>query len=164
LPYSHASPWQRSGALRSARQVLDAAYPFLSRSQWLQALEYLQPCLCLVADEVIVPHASLATLVYQLETYDCSATPGAGVSPAPAQAAAEYAVKQTYAIRPTLLTQLDRVNYSCRLPRSRVVNEALHHWLSRYPEAQCPLPEALCVVLLIHPPGCPVRSMLILFA
>jgi hypothetical protein len=142
LSYSHASPWQRTEALRSARQVLDAAYPFLSRSQWLQALDDLQPSLCLVDDEVIVPHASLATLVYHLETYYRPAVPRAGVPTEPAQVVAEQAVKQTYAIGLTLLTQLDRVNYWCRLPRSRLVNEALRHWLSRYPEAQCPIPEA----------------------
>jgi hypothetical protein len=142
LPYSHASHWQRSEALRSARQVLDAAYPFLSRSQWLQVLDDLQPSLSLVDDEVIVPHASLATLVYHLETYYRPAVPGAGVPAEPTQLVAEQAVKQTYAIGLTLLTQLDRVNYWCRLPRSRLVNEALRHWLSRYPEAQCPIPEA----------------------
>jgi hypothetical protein len=142
LPYSHASPWQRSEALRSARQVLDVAYPFLSRSQWLQALDDLQPTLCLVADEVLVPHTSLAALVYHLETHYRPTVPGAGVSPEPALDANESAVKQTYAIRPTLLTHLDRVNYWCRLPRSRIVNEALRHWLSRYPQAQWPIPEA----------------------
>jgi hypothetical protein len=57
-------------------------------------------------------------------------------------AAAQQPIKQTYAITADLVTQLERVSYWCRQPRSRLVNQALAHLLSQYPEASIPVPEA----------------------
>jgi len=149
LPYAEASPWQRHQALLSARQVLDAAYSFLSQDEWVQALDQMQPALQFLADQIVVSYPGLATLVYYLETHyrpAAAAAPGAlpigNSSPAGMLPAGKgKQKKQTYAVYADLLTQLARVSYWRRRPISQLVNEALAQLLRQYPEAHQPVPE-----------------------
>ena len=138
LPYREASPFQRTQAQHAARRLLDAAYPWLTGAQWQAALAQLQLPLQLVADQASLPPEALATLVQYLEA-QYRTPPPEPAAPVPAQSS-EKARKQTYAVAPPLITQLDRVSHWCRRPISQLVNEALAQYLRQYPEAQLPVP------------------------
>jgi hypothetical protein len=144
LPYSEVSAFQRTQALHGARRILDTAYPFLSGAQWQAALDHLQLPLQLTADQASLSAEALATLVHYLEATYRTPPPDSVTHP-PVAPDAELPVgrsrKQTYAVIPSLITQLARVSHWRRQPISQLVNEALAHWLRHYPEAQVPVPE-----------------------
>lgn len=145
LPYAQASVFQRTQALNGARQVLDAAYPFLSYPQWQHALDHLQLPLLVTADQAGLSHDGLATLVqYLAARYQTPPVPSATTSTtSPAEpSATTKSHKQTYSVRPEVTKQLARVSHWCRLTKSQLVNEALVQLLRQYPEADLPLPEA----------------------
>ncbi len=144
LPYAQASAFQRTQALNGARQVLDAAYPFLNYSQWQHALDQLQLPLQVTADQAGLTHDGLATLVqYLAAQYRTPAASGSWLPGSPAGSpVANKSRKQTYSLSPEVTEQLARVSYWCRIPKSQLVNEALAQWLSQHPEASLPLPEA----------------------
>jgi hypothetical protein len=143
LPYAQASVFQRTQALNGARQVLDAAYPFLNYSQWQHALEHLQLPLQVTADQAALTHDGLAALVqYLAARYHSSPAPGAGATPSSAsEPPAAKSRKQTYAVSPAVVEQLARVSHWCRISKSQLVSEALVQLLRQYPEANLPLPE-----------------------
>jgi hypothetical protein len=143
LPYGDASTFQRSQALHGARRILDAAYPFLSSAQWQLALAHLQLPLQLTVDQASLSAEALATLVQYLEDrYRTSPVPATPPPAAPAaEPTTEKSRKQTYAITPSLITQLARASHWRRRPISQLVNEALAQLLRQYPEAQVPVPK-----------------------
>lgn len=143
LSYAQASVFQRTQALNGARQVLDAAYPFLNYLQWQHALDHLQLPLQVTADQTGLTHDGLATLVqYLVARYrppsapDASSTPSSATEPA----TAKYR-KQTHALSPEVTEQFARVSHWCRITKTQLVNEALVQLLRQYPEANLPLPE-----------------------
>jgi hypothetical protein len=143
IPFAQAPPLLRHQALASARLILGAAYPLVAEAQWHQALEELQLLLYRAGDgPASLSVEGLAALGQHLEARYRGAAPTLPAAAAPAVAAAQQPIKQTYAITADLVTQLERVSYWCRQPRSRLVNQALAHLLSQYPEASIPVPEA----------------------
>lgn len=143
LAYAQASVFQRTQALNGARQVLDAAYPFLTYPQWQHALDYLQLPLQVMADQTGLTHDGLTALVqYLAARYHTSPVPGgASTSSSAAEPSTAKSRKQTYSVSPEVTEQLARVSHWCRIPKSRLVNEALVQLLRQYPEANLPLPE-----------------------
>jgi hypothetical protein len=147
LPYGQASPFQRAQSLRSARSILDAAYPFLGPTQWYQALDFLQLPLHVNGGQTTFLPDGLATLVHFLEAQyrprSAAGLPGfpATVPSDSTLLAAEPTTKQTYAIRNSLVEQLARVSYWRRQPQTSFINLALTQLLSQYQEANMPLPE-----------------------
>jgi hypothetical protein len=145
LPFAQASALLRHQALASARQMLGAAYPFVAEAQWHQAFEELQLPLYRSGDGP----ASLSTdgftaLVQHLEArYRTTTTAApAAIAAVSIPSAAAKSIKQTYSVYPDLATQLERVSYWSRQTRSSLVNQALTHWLSQYPEASIPVPNS----------------------
>lgn len=146
LPFAQASPLLRHQALTSARQILGAAYPFVAEAQWYQAFEELHLPLYRTGDEpASLSAGGLAALVQYLEARYRTAltsTPTiAAAAPTAPAATTGQPTKQTYAIYPEIVAQLERVSYWCRQPRSRLVNQALTEFLSQYPEASIPVPK-----------------------
>jgi len=158
-PYPEASPDQRRQAMFLARQILQAAYPFLAEWQWVQALEELRLPLHCTVEEATLSRDGLTTLVRYLAAY-YPTVPVAGPAGAPAPAptpmpiptpiptptptdppARELRVKQTCDIRASLMEQLERVCYWRRKSRTWFVNQALDQLLRQCPEALTPLPE-----------------------
>ena len=156
ISYSEASPQQRHLAQHSARHVLEAAYPHLSRAQWELALDHVQPLLLRQANRVVLAHEGLAALVYHLASTNPAApeesTQELPVLASPVTAStsqrrnlglpAAKDKKQTYAIPLGLLDQLANVSYWRRIRINHIVLDALAQWLRQYPEAQRPRPTA----------------------
>ena len=150
-PYPEASPDQRRQAMVLARQILQAAYPFLAEWQWVQALEELRLPLHCTVEEATLSRDGLTTLVRYLAAYYPTvpvADPAVAPAPAPAPTptptdppARELRVKQTCDIRASLMEQLERVCYWRRKSRTWFVNQALDQLLRQCPEALTPLPE-----------------------
>jgi hypothetical protein len=143
LPFAQASPLLRHQALASARQILGAAYYSIAEAQWHQAFEELQLPLYRLGDgpASLSAEGLLALLQYLEARYRLSSTATPSAGPTPPAVPAAQPIKQTYAINPDVATQLGRVSYWCRQPRSRLVNQALAQLLSQYPEASIPVPE-----------------------
>jgi hypothetical protein len=143
LPFAQAPPLLRHQALASARQILGAAYPFVAEAQWHQAFDELQLPLYRSGDgPASLAVDGLTALVQYLEARYRAATASEPAATAPLTVASAQPIKQTYAIYPDLATQLERVSYWCRQPRSRLVNQALAQSLSQYPEASIPVPKS----------------------
>ena len=152
-PYPEASPDQRRQAMALARQILQAAYPFLAEWQWVQALEELRLPLHCTVEEATLSRDGLTTLVRYLAAYYPTmpvADPVVAPAPAPTPTPTlmptdpptrELRVKQTCDIRTSLMEQLKRVCYWRRRSRTWFVNQALDQLLRQYPEALTPLPE-----------------------
>jgi len=128
-----------------ARQILQAAYPFLAEWQWVQALEELRLPLHCTVEEATLSRDGLTTLVRYLAAYypTVPATDPA-LAPAPIPApipmpmptpmptdppARELRVKQTCDIRASLMEQLKRVCCWRRKSRTWFVNQALDQLL-----------------------------------
>ena len=143
LSYAQASVFQRTQALNGARQVLDAAYPFLNYPQWQHALDELQLPLQVTADQTGLTHDGLAALVqYLAARYPPPSAPGAASTQVGATAPpTTKSRKQTHALSPEVTEQLARVSHWCRVTKTHLVNEALVQLLRQYPEANLPLPE-----------------------
>jgi hypothetical protein len=147
VPYGQALPFQRAQGLRSARSILDAAYPFLGPAQWHEALDFLQLPLHVSGGQATFLPDGLATLVHYLEAqYRPRLTDGlpgfpARMAPNSVLLTAEPTTKHTYAIRNSLLEQLVRLSYWRRRPQNWFINLALAQLLSQCPEANRPLPD-----------------------
>lgn len=143
LSYAQASVFQRTQALNGARQVLDAAYPFLNYPQWQHALDQLQLPLQVTADQTGLTHDGLAALVqYLAARYHIPSAPDpASTSVSAAEPPTAKYRKYTFSINPQVAEQLARVSHWCRIPKSRLVNEALVQLLRQYPEADLQLPQ-----------------------
>lgn len=149
LPYANASAAQQHQALLCARQVLDAAYPDLTRAQWVAALAQVNPLLHLgAADQAVLPHAGLAALVYHLAT---RATPdhavlapepdsGPAAAPAPAKTPVLPSRKQTYVIPDEVCQQLADFSYWSRWPIYQLIVEGARQLMAKHPEFQRPRP------------------------
>jgi hypothetical protein len=142
LPYDEALPTQRYQTMVLARQVIQAAYPFLEEAQWVQALEELRLPLCLYEGEVTLQRDRLTTLVEYLAA--CYPTvPAADIfaSPVPLpDDEAQDSRNQTFSISVGVALQLKRVSYWKRVPVGWLVNQALALLLRQYPEAWKPTP------------------------
>jgi hypothetical protein len=145
LFYAQATAAEQHQALLSARQVLDAAFPQVSPTQWAAALTQANPALLVAEPGPVRPsHEGLTALVYHLATSPTQvAGPMATDSPAPAAdltAGLLASRKQTYAIPNDVRTQLANVSYWSRIPINRLVVQALRQYLAQHPAAHRPRP------------------------
>lgn len=146
LPYAQATPAQRQQALRSAQQVLAAAYPHVCRAHWSAAIEQVQPPLLVPTPggPVLLAHEGLAALGLYLAAPPPPTAAPAGVAPGPAdvpRSPAPTSCKQTYAISPDLREQLARISYWRRVPVNQLVVHGLTRLVADYPaEAARPVP------------------------
>ena len=142
VPYAAASSTQRQQALLSARQVLDVAFPHLSRAHWLAALDEVQPPLLALPDHPVhLTHEGLAALAGHLATIPDEGEPPAQVAPLGQPAKLAASKKQTYAVPLDLCEQLANLSYWRRIGISQLVRDALAQLLSQYPEARRPRPD-----------------------
>jgi hypothetical protein len=138
LPYAAASPTQRQQALLSARQVLDVAFPHLSRAHWVAALDEVQPPLLNLPDQPVhLAHEGLAALAFHLAKVPDEREQPAS-EPPPKLAAAK---KQTYSIPLDLCEQLANLSHWRRIGITHLVRAALAQFLSQYSEARQPRPD-----------------------
>jgi hypothetical protein len=142
LPYAAASPTQRQQALLSARQVLDVAFPHLSRAHWVAALDEVQPPLLALPDQPVhLTHDGLAVLAFHLAPVPNGGDTPAGVAPLGRPRKVASAKKQTYTVPLDLREQLANLSYWRRMAINQLVLDALAQLLGQYPEARRPRPD-----------------------